>query len=542
MNAPPSTAEQVLDGPALLRAFAYAAGHLADCAAAVDAINEYPVPDGDTGSNMSATLRGAVEQAESVTDQTVGAVLKAIARGALYGARGNSGIILSQALKGLAAGVGEPPSIDAKTLAHGMTEAAKAAYSAVTHPVEGTMLTVLRVAAERAEELSRGLPDAGVGADPLEIFPGAVLAAEDAEAKTMEQLDVLREAGVPDAGGEGICVILRGLIASHMGTEARAPILPYRELSRQEGHGNDAFGFCVEFLLEPSGTPIDIEALRALAIQLGGVSVVVVGDETLARLHVHTEQPDALIEAAGEMGTVSRVKIDDMSAQHVRLRSTGSGAGKTTALLALANGAGFEALFESLGAATAPLGEFVKPSAGDIATAADALNAPDVIVLPNHRNVMLAARQAASLARCTLHVAPATGLPKGIAAAIAYDGDALPAANLQAMERAMADVSTIEVTIAVADRLAEGIAVKAGQAIAMLDGTLVAAEGEPVGALIAALTTANAENASLITVYLGEGVSGDAETLGLAERFEDAEIEVVDGGQPLYQFIASVER
>ncbi len=533
-----------VDAAGLRVAFRYASLHLNDSAAAIDAINEYPVPDGDTGSNMSATLERAVEQAENIEDLSIGAVLQALARGALYGARGNSGVILSQALKGLAAGIGNPEPLDAKSLAAGMVEAARAAYSAVSKPSEGTMLTVLRVAGERATEFAAEMPNGGAGEPCFDILREATVAAEIAEAETINQLPELLAAGVPDAGGEGICVILRGLLASLMGVQARASLLPLRELSRQAGHGAGELGFCTEFLLEPAGLVLDIEVLRRLALDHGGESVVVVGDETLARLHAHTQTPDALVEKAGALGRVSRVKIEDMSAQNERLRTTGSGAGKTTALLALVNGDGFEALFESLGAATAPLGEIMKPSAGDIAAAADALNAPDVVVLPNHRNVLLAAQQAASLSRCTIHVAPSTGLPQGIAAAIAYHSEALPAANLEAMTQAMADISTLEVTIATSDRVADGIAVTAGQAIAMLDGTLVAAEADPLAALLAGLTAANAEDASLVTIYTGDGISGDAETLGLAERFEDAEVEVEvhPGGQPLYQFIASVER
>ena len=532
-----------LEGEDLRAAFAASANYLRDAAAAIDAINEYPVPDGDTGSNMSATLDRAVEEAAAVAEPVaVPAVLRALARGALYGARGNSGVILSQALKGLATGVGDTLQIDAKSLAAGLTESARAAYAAVSKPAEGTMLTVLRVAGEAAAAAARDLPRGGEGVYCLGLLRLATAAAEAAEAETINQLPELLAAGVPDAGGEGICVILRGLVAALSGETARAPILPLREVSRQAGHAASSFGFCTEFLIEPEGRPLDPEAVRALALEGDNQSVVVVGDETLVRVHVHSREPQALVSHAGMLGRVSRVKIEDMSAQHIRLRETGSGAGMKTALLALSHGKGFDDIFISLGATTALMGEIVKPSAGDIAAAADALQVADVVVLPNHRNVLLTAQQAASLARSTIHVVSSTGFPRGIAAALVYDSSASPELNLREMMSAMDGILTLEVTTAQADRVADGIAVRAGQAIAILEGTLVTAANDAPKALIAGLIAANAAGAALVTIYTGEGAAADLESLDFDVIFPGVEIQVMDGGQQLYQFIASIER
>jgi dihydroxyacetone kinase-like predicted kinase len=272
---------------------------------------------------------------------------------------------------------------------------------------------------------------------------------------------------------------------------------------------------------------------------------VVVGDATLARVHLHCDDPEPVFAEAATLGALSRVKAEDMAAQHGRFQQTGSGAGARIALLALSPGPGFDSVFESLGAHTAPLGEVVKPAAGDIARAADALGVPDVIVLPNHRNVLMAARQAAGLARCKLSVVPSESLPQGIAAAVAFDAGEALASNLADMAEAMREVVTIEVTIAAADRRADGLSVRAGDSIALINGRLIARAASPGEALIGALNRVAEDGSGLITVFVGkEAAPGEADVTRerLGRRFRDATVEVVEGGQPLYHFIASVER
>ena len=375
------------------------------------------------------------------------------------------------------------------------------------------------------------------------MLAAAVRAAEEAEAFTIEQLPALKEAGVPDAGGEGICVILRGLLGAITGTMPLVKDIPAdRLIASAAGHEGDAFGFCTEFLIE--GETVEVEAARELASGGGNRSVVVVGDRGLVRVHAHTLQPQALLDAAEALGTLSRVKVEDMSAQNVRYRESGSGAGVKVALLAMSRGAGFDAIFESLGATVSDLGLVEKPPAGQIAEAADALRIPDVVVLPNHKNVLMAAELAKSLTSCTLHVVPTVSLPQGIAAAMAFAAGESAAVNLEAMAAATTRVRTIEITIAGASRRAEGIDITAGEAIALLDGDLVATASGDAQALLSALELAAPGRGSLVTLYPGKDIdeaASAAVAAAISDKFPGVDVETVPGGQPLYRYIASVE-
>jgi hypothetical protein len=378
----------------------------------------------------------------------------------------------------------------------------------------------------------------------LGLLGEVIHAAEQAEAATIDQLPELREAGVPDAGGEGVCVILRGLYAAIAGTIPPPPAIPERPIAMLSGHETEQFGYCTEFLVEQETQPLDIEGIRAAVSGGDGRSVVVVGDDRLVRVHVHTNAPKDLLERVVVLGKVTRPKIEDMGAQNIRWNATGSGAGARLALLALSRGEGFDAIFRSLGAHVTDLGEVVKPPAGDIAAAADALAVPDVIVLSNHKNVILAARQAAMLTRCTLHVVPTESLPQGVAAALALDTDESATTNVAAMDRARATLRTVEVTRAAASRTADGISVRKGDAIALADGKLVGAATSYVDALIAGLVAAGATNAGLVTVYGGAEIGPEATEHvrnAVAAAFPGVEVEAVYAGQPLYALIASVE-
>ncbi len=525
-----------LSGAELRAAITSAADYLTQSAKAVDAINVYPVPDGDTGSNMAATLREACDHMLALEEPlAAGQVLSTFARGALYGGRGNSGVILSQSLLGLAKGVGEVDELGGETLAEGLRAAAAAAYTAVSEPVEGTMLTVLRVAADGAKERT--------GEGVLAVLEGALTAADRAEAETIDQLPALREAGVTDAGGEGICVVLRGLVAALRGELPPPVAIPDKPLAMLPGHIDDGFGYCTEFVLVASGGEVDVEGLRRHTEGDGYGSVVIVGDEQALRVHVHTNEPERLLEEAGTFGELTRPKFEDMTAQHVRFREEGSGAGLKVGLLALSSSAGFDEVFTSLGATVHRLEAIVKPAAGDIAQAADALGPADVIVLPNHKNAIPAAEQAVELARCTLHIAPSISLAQGAAAAIAFNAQSTAEENAEALAEALEATRSVEVTRAAADRTADGVDVREGEAITLVDGTLIGGGNDPVEGLLAGLAEAEAADAAIVTVYTGAEFAGSGDEL--AERIEAAfdgvEVEVVEGGQPLYELVAAVE-
>jgi uncharacterized protein len=536
MSSPSPT---TIDGDRLREMFSAAAGHLESVASAIDAINVYPVPDGDTGSNMSATLREAVRAADQLDPGAqAGDVLAAIARAALYGARGNSGVILSQALRGFAEPSAGHDQISGRGLVSSLESACQRAYRAVAEPREGTMLTVLRVA---AEEAARALSEQPLS-PPADVLAVAVGAAEAAEAATIDQLPQLREAGVTDSGGEGICAIFRALYSSLIG--APLPVAANVPAAAPDLHGiaHEGYGHCTEFLIERIADPVNVDLVRDWLVAQSYQSVVVIGDDDLARVHVHALDPKPVIAGAARYGRVRRVKVDDMDVQAGRFAESGSGATAKVALLALSPGEGFDGIFHGLGAHVMRL-KIVKPAAGEIARAADALGIPDVILLPDHDNVIWAAGQAVDLASCTLHVVPATTVPQGIAAALTFD-EADPVDHLTArMADALGTVRTVEVTRAAASRTVEGVSVREGQWIVLLDTKMVAGADAALDALIIGLKVANAANTELVTVYLGEGQREHAEQIlkAVSTAFPIPSVEMLDGGQPLYAFIASVE-
>ena len=288
---------------------------------------------------------------------------------------------------------------------------------------------------------------------------------------------------------------------------------------------------------------MDVEGLRRHTEGEGYGSVVIVGDEQALRVHVHTNEPERLLEDAGAFGELTRPKFEDMSAQHVRFRAEGSGAGLKVGLLALSSSDGFDEVFESLGASVSRLEQIVKPAAGDIARAADALGPADVIVLPNHKNAIPAAEQAVELARCNLHVAPSISLAQGAAAAIAFNAQSTAEENVEALAEALDATRTVEVTRAAADRTADGVDVHEGEAITLVDGRLIGGTDDSVEGLLTGLAEAEAGDAAIVTVYVGADFEGSREEL--AERceaaFDGVEVEVVEGGQPLYELVAAVE-
>ena len=568
-----------LDGPQLQSAFEAAGRFFDRHRDAINALNVFPVPDGDTGTNMLLTLRTVLEQAREGPDRSAGTVMAAMARGAVLGARGNSGVILSQFFQGMARGLEGKEELGGRDLAACLQLASSAAYASVGTPVEGTMLTVI-------DQLSRGAsryvasPDASL--DFLSVWTAGLQAAKDAVSNTPLQLQVLADAGVVDAGGQGVVTLLEGarryLAGQSLDGELDLcdPCLPgdgepaaQGAVVREEflqATEEDLYGYCTQLLIE--GDSLELDAIRS---RLGSMasSTVVVGDSGLVRFHVHAHDPGPVISYAVSLGTVREVSLQSMDEQHGEFLashrgearpSTGTatvdrgpgGVERTLAVVAVAWGDGLVGLFEELGCSSVVVGgQTMNPSAGELLEAVRQTGASQVILLPNNPNVIPAARQAASLAGEPadgpgqgLSVVPTRSLPQGIAALLAFNPGEGIDLNLQSMQAAIAEIRSIEVTRAVRNSSASGVSVREGQYIGLLDGDLVVAGETAHSVLGDVLEKCSPEEDRLVTLYRGEDIA-EAEASDAAEsirvRFPGVEVEVVGGGQPLYHYLASIE-
>ncbi|MFQ6019397.1 MAG: DAK2 domain-containing protein [Dehalococcoidia bacterium] len=546
-------AVESLSGGRLRDTFAAAAAWLERNADAVNAINVFPVPDGDTGTNMHLTMRSLLEEASRCSNDGAGDILAAMSRGALMGARGNSGVILSQIVRGLAAAAQGTNVVTAAGLVRGLEEGSAQAYKAVTQPVEGTILTVMREVAAAA-----------AGAQPkcrrdiICLLDAAVAAAHKAVANTPSLLPALAEAGVVDAGGQGLLIILDGMARYLRGEPMElAAAVPEETVAQdwltvtQQIHGQEEslYGYCTEFLV--GGSRLHPDRLRQRMLELGD-SVLVVGDERLVRVHLHTDDPGAALSHGTKAGSLHGVKVDNIREQAERfLERHEEGAEaevsppQAIAAVAVASGDGLAEVFRSVGASRVVAGgPTMNPSTRDILAAIDACPADRVVVLPNDKNIVMAARQAAELSENEVWVVATTSIPQGIAALLSLSQEQDMDANLQAMEEARRTVRTIEVSRAVRGTSVKGVKVRRGQAIAIVDDELKLAADDPREALRGALATLPMEEASLITLYYGAD-SSEAEAEALAEKLREAyprhEVEVVRGGQPHYHYIASLE-
>jgi DAK2 domain fusion protein YloV len=554
---PPVRIPTRCDAPQLHAAVVTAAAWLKLHAAEVDALNVYPVPDGDTGSNMSETLAAAIVEAGAAVESQAGQYAARLAHGALMGARGNSGVILSQLFRGFARSLAETRTMTAADLAAALQEASATAYRAVMRPVEGTILTVARLAAEEAVRAAAEQPDFS------HVLGVAVSAARRALAETRNQLPALRQAGVVDAGGRGYLLILEGALRHVQGRPAlEEPAMPAPQARAQAaeharfdhlGHAWDGrHAYCTEFLI--AGDSLEERAVRQALAPLGD-SLLVVGDERLLRVHLHTDDPGRALSYATGVGRLRGVKIEDMQAQHTVFASEvppslvphapDFGAVLPIGVVTVASGAGFTALFSSLGAQVVPGGQTMNPSTEQILAAIRRCPQQTIIVLPNNGNVLAAAQQAASLSGDRLvHVVPTQTVPQGIAALLAIRYDEESAQILAAMDAARHHVRTAELTVAVRDVAIDNVPVRRGDVLGLLDGVLVMA-GEDQGSVATALLDTLPVTAyELVTVYTGEAVS--EETAGqfvdlLRRRYPEVRVELLPGGQPHYQYVISAE-
>jgi len=530
------------DGAALLRVIEAAAARLEREVAQVDALNVYPLPDGDTGRNMLRTMRAALARAHDV-DGSASAVSAALARGALMGARGNSGVILSQILAGLGDALAEKDDLGASELRDAIAGGRRKAYAAVDRPAEGTILSL-------CAEVADALP---ANVDLPAILRAAVEVGAEALGRTMQENPMNRAAGVVDAGAYGLWLLLAGALCAVEGEAARIPEPALRRPGTEASIiaaaptevASWTGGHCVEYLVPSPRRPP--EELRKEMLALGADSVLVVGDETMLKVHAHAARPEAVIAIGASAGAVEDLVVsdlDEMVAEHERtsgivLRSPP----RPLAAIAVVPGEGFADIARSLYATPLRGGATMNPSVGEILEAIRGANARAVVVLPNDRNVVLAAREAAKLAEgIRVEVIETRSVAQGLAALVEFDPMKDAESVLERMREASAEAHGIEVTRATRAATMDGIEVREGDEIALLDGRLVARGSDPVEVLADA--AGRLEDVGIVTLYVGANVdAGQAERAAqrLRATLPDAEVEVRHGGQPHYPFIVQAE-
>jgi DAK2 domain fusion protein YloV len=499
----------------------------------IDDLNVYPVPDGDTGTNMTLTARSVVDQLEATnTDERV-ALLKEVTRAALMGARGNSGVILSQIVRGAA----EAFALD-ENVAEAFRSASDAAYRAVRQPVEGTMLSVIRELAEEAEQHS--------AASNAELLQALVRRGEEAVARTPEQLAVLREAGVVDAGGAGLLELVRGLAAAVSGEPLPDAPPAQKELGVEAIHQQlSRYRYCTTFVVE--GDDLDSGAIEAELDRLGD-SLLVVGDREALKVHVHTDEPGRALAVGTARGVIDRVEIANMHEQTVQreerlLEAVPDTPPAQSAVVAVVAGDGNRALFESLGAAKiVEGGQTMNPSTADLVDAVAAADADEVILLPNNTNVILSAEQAAELADKPVTVVRTDSIPAGLAALVSFLPERSAAENAAEMAEVLESLVTGEVTLASRDAELNGIEVREGGWLGLADGEAVAV-GDAFDEVAEQVTEALlAEPRMLLTLLTGADAPDiDGLLERIRERHPDLELDVQAGGQPHYPLLLSAE-
>jgi DAK2 domain fusion protein YloV len=517
----------------------------------VNALNVFPVPDGDTGTNMLLTLRSAYREIADNPNDHAGQIASLLYNGALLGARGNSGVILSQLLRGFANGVEDEPAFDAGGMIRAFQEAVRIAYGAVQEPVEGTILTVAREMAEEAVLADQDTKDL------YEILRRIVVRAHDSVSRTPELLDVLREAGVVDAGGMGLAYILEGMLRHLNGEPLEVSDVLGEELHLQHTlePGESAYPYDVQFILK--GQRLNIASIRA-DIEKMGDSTLVVGDANTIKVHVHVEDPGVPLSYGATLGTLSDVIVENMqeqyqewamahgeahAAQHIEKPTIQEG---HIAVITVAPGNGLERIFYSLGAAhVIPGGQTMNPSTEQFVNAIGTIPTNRIILLPNNKNILMAAEAAAELSSGKeVVVIPTRTIPQGITALLTLDPEGELSDVAAAMSDMMNEVETGEVTTATRNAKVDGIKIKKGQIIGLHNDRMCVAGDDLEGVVIDLLEAMGTPNHELITLYYGIDVTRkEAEALAerLADVFHDQELEIKEGGQAHYFYIMSVE-
>jgi DAK2 domain fusion protein YloV len=536
---------RLCDGRSLTQVAAAAGRWLRGHTAVVNALNVFPVPDGDTGTNMSLTMAAALAEIERSPDRSASGVARALAHGGLMGARGNSGVILSQILRGFAHGLDGKDAFSARDLAGAAQEAYDTALRGVIKPVEGTILTVMRATAEALRAGSTETDDLAA------LLARAVEAANATNQRTPEMLPVLKEAGVVDAGGQGLVYLLEGALRYVRGetldwdSNMEAAV----DLKSAPAGGAEGFGYDVQFLIK--GRALDVDEIRS-AMNTLGESVIVVGDPTMVKVHIHVPDPSVPIAYGVRQGVLADVVVENMQEQYQRFvtpreQSHGEVEDLTgISIVCVASGAGLVRIMESTRAVSkiVPGGNTMNPSIQEILAAIESMRADRVIVLPNNANVVPAAQQAGSLASKQVRVIPTHSIPQGIAALLAFNYRADFEGNAERMTEHAAGIQTIEITQAVRSTQVNGMQVNHGDVIGLLNDKLIATGQDEAAVTMQALEAASADDWEIATIYFGQDANqAEAENLSnaITQRYPDLEVEVYDGGQPHYRYIISLE-
>lgn len=539
----------MIDGNIIAAGFISGANMLYNKRNEVDALNVFPVPDGDTGTNMSMTSSALAKALGEVKSDSVTKICDTMSYATLRGARGNSGVILSQYFRGMAKYMKGKSTCSVQEFAEALKQGSDAAYAAVMNPTEGTILTVGKAAAMAAVFAAKE------GADLKGAVEAALSEGEKTLAKTPDMLPALKNAGVVDAGGQGWVYILKGLLSSLEGKPvertdgADAPSVNIKAQAA-EGSENIKFGYCTEFIIEKNNSDVNVLAFRQ-SIEDKGDSMLVIDDDEIVKVHIHTNNPGYVLERAIKLGSLINIKIDNMRYQHQSLIEQDAvpkpkAEKKKYGFVAVCAGDGIEAILKDLGVdVIIKGGQTMNPSTEDILKAANSVNAETVFIFPNNKNIIMAATQAAEICDNSAVVIPSKSIPACVAALLKFNDQETSEDNERAMQKAAEAIKTAQVTYAVRDTVADGKTIHEGDIIGVGKGSIEAvADNTEEAVLRIAENLYDEDDDEFITIYYGEDIEEqEAEALAekLEEKYPDCEVSLQYGGQPIYYYIISVE-
>jgi uncharacterized protein len=550
-----------LDGKRFAEMVIQGANHLSQNAKMVDALNVFPVPDGDTGTNMNLSMTSGAKEVKMNVQDHIGKVAASLSKGLLMGARGNSGVILSQLFRGFSKAIEQKASINSRELAEAFDAGVKTAYKAVMKPVEGTILTVAKDAAKKALQISE------TETDIVKLMEEVVKEAKASLQRTPELLPVLKEVGVVDSGGQGLVLVYEGFLSVLKGEELLQIPLDtpsMEELVKAEHHKSVqsfmntediTFGYCTEFMVKFESEklkqhPFSEEDFRQQLSEIGD-SLLVISDEEIVKVHVHTEQPGEALTYGQRYGSLMNIKIENMREQHSSIVANEQSYSTTLkekakyGIVTVSMGEGIRNLFKSIGAtAVIEGGQTMNPSTEDILKAINDVHAEKVIILPNNKNIILAAQQAAEVAEQKVVVVPSKTVPQGMAALLAFNPNASLEENETAMNEALSYVKTGQVTFAVRDTVIDGVNINKDDHMGILDGKIITSNRDRLETAKQLLAEMIDEENEIVTILYGQDAPQeevDQLVEYVEEQFDHVEVEVHEGKQPLYSYIFSVE-